>query len=230
MKIPSKAVYAAFKEKGIDHIYHANSVITSCQFLSSGSLLSRGTIARNGMHQTPQDSDEIDRKQGVWFDVFADSVDIHDRARRANIYGPVLFVLKSEIIREAYTGGVWVTKTNPTEWHGKKHDEKWFSSANELKNGLKKGEFQQMLVFRHCGGELPFRKHLKEILLDDPKQQSTKTNVDYYSMAFGALRLAITEGGLKVPIRKRKCRSGCMCKQYYSGNTARTTRMYFPKT
>lgn len=230
MKIPSKTVYAALKSKGVNHIYHANSVITSCQFLRNGALLSRGTIARKGMHQTPQDSDEIDKKQGVWFDVFADSVDIHDRAGRANVYGPVLFVLKVEIIKEAYTGGVWVTKTNPTEWHDKKHDEKWFSSAKELEKGFIRGEFQQMIVFRHCGGELPFKKHLVEILLDDPKQQSTKTKTDYYSMAFGALQLSITEGDLKTPIKKRKCRSGCKCKQYYSSDIERTTAMYFPRT
>ncbi|NOK09788.1 hypothetical protein [Corallococcus exercitus] len=229
MMISSKAVYAAFKDKGVEHIYHANSVITSCQFLRKGALLSRGIVARNGMHQTPQTSDTIDKEQSVWFDVFADSVDIHDRARRPNIYGPVLFVMKSEIIKEAYTGGVWVTKSNPTEWTGKKHDQKWFSSAKELKSDLKKGEFQQMLVFRHCGGELPFTKYLREILLDDPKLHSTKSNVNYYSMAFGALRLAVTEGGLSVPINKRKCRNGCKCKQEYARDTDHTTKMYFPK-
>jgi hypothetical protein len=136
--------------------------------------------------------------------------------------------MKAEIIKEAYTGGIWVTKTNPTEWQGKKHDEKWFSSAEELKSGLKKGQFQQMLVFRHCGGELPIRKYLQEVVLDDPDQKSPNVNIDYYSMAFGALRLAITEGGLKSKVIKRKCRNGCSCKQYYSGNKTRTKTMYFP--
>jgi hypothetical protein len=181
------------------------------------------------MYQTPQSSDAADQRQGVWFDVFADSVDIHERASRENAYGPVLFVLKTEIIRETYTGGVWVTKTNPIEWDDKTHEEKWFTSAQELKAKFRKGQFEQMIVFRHCGGELPIRKHLKALILDDPDRRTPISNIDYYSMAYGALRLSITEGGLDVLIQKRACKRGCMCKKRYARNMEQTKAMYFPK-
>ena len=114
MELSSKKVYKILKSKGIERIHHANSLITSCQFLCRGALLSRGTVKRSGLYQTVQRSDETDLKKGIWFDVFADSVDIHHRARRANVYGPVLFVLDVGVIARAYTGKVWVTKLNPT--------------------------------------------------------------------------------------------------------------------
>ncbi len=181
------------------------------------------------MCQTPQKSDEADRRMGVWFDVFADSVDIHGRASRANIYGPVLFVLKTEIIKEVYTGGVWVTKLNPTKWQGRDHDERWFASAKELSGSLVKGRFDQMIVFRHCGGELPIEKHLERLVLDDPDRRTGKSRIDYYSMAYGALQWSMTEGGMDVPIDKRKCRDGCVCVDDYASNAVRTKSMYLPK-
>jgi hypothetical protein len=210
MQIPSNILYKILVENGITEIYHANSVLTACQFLRAGALLSRGTVERRGMFQTPQSSDVIDRKHSVWFDVFVDSVDIHQRAGIFNAYGPALFVIDSAIIKETYTGGVWVTKMNPTKWSGLKHNEKWFTSAEDLRANFVKGRFDQMIVFRHCGGELPFGIHLKEVILDDPQFQ-TSLRTDIHSMARGALLLARTEGGIDVKIKRRKCSVGCKC-------------------
>jgi len=109
MEMSSKKVYNILTEKGVTQLHHANSVITACQFLREGSLISRGTVDRNGWFQTPQESDSIDKNLSLWFDVFVDTVDIHDRAKRKNVYGPVLFVLDVAIIKKAYTGCVWVT-------------------------------------------------------------------------------------------------------------------------
>src|SRR5436305_15178842 len=127
MDLPSRRVFEVLKENGIDFIHHANAVISSCQFLRHGALLSRGTVERRGFYQTEQSSDDLDKSFGLWFDVFTDSVDIHERANRRNLYGPVLFVLRSKIISKAYTGRIWVTKLNPTNWSGTKREERWFS-------------------------------------------------------------------------------------------------------
>src|SRR5580658_8730659 len=78
--------------KGVTEVHHANSVATTCQFLRNRTLISRGSIERKGLYQTPQVSDELDRRHGIWFDVFVDSVDIHARAGRQNVYGPALLV------------------------------------------------------------------------------------------------------------------------------------------
>lgn len=228
MEIPSKTVYDVLVDNGVDTLYHANSVISSCQFLRNGALLSRGTVARNGWYQTPQSSDKTDRSQGVWFDVFVDSVDIHQRAKRKNVYGPVTFVLDAKIVKRTYTGKVWVTKLNPTKWAGRKHEQRWFTSSDDLRKNFVKGKFDQMIVFRHCGGELPFRKYLKEVMLDDC-QLKTITKIDFYSMAYGALRLSITEGNLDIRIKKRRCPNVCKCVSEYSADKASTRKMYFPK-
>ena len=229
MEIASKRVFEVLQEKGVDTIYHANSVLTACQFLRNRSLMSRGTVFRKGLYQTSQISDRIDRKHGIWFDVFIDSVDIHDRARQANCYGPVLFVIDSELIKRTYTGRVWVTKLNPTKWKGKGHRERWFVFDNDLSNNFARGNFDQMIVFRHCGGELFFTKYLTEIILDDPELKTRGSRIDYYSMAYGALTLAITEGGLNIKIRKRRCPNGCKCLDDYRINLDRTREMFIPR-
>lgn len=227
MEIPSKQVYEVLKNKGVESIYHANSVITACRFLRSGSLMSRGTVERKGLYQTPQDSDLIDKKKGIWFDVFADPIDIHDRAKRANLYGPVLFVLDLEIISKSYAGKVWITKLNPMKWGHKQHNRKWFTSKKDLKDNFVYGEFDHMIVFRHCGGELPFKKYLRKIILDDPSLKS-RAGIDYYSMAYGAIRLAMTDGGINERITKRECRPSCQCKNYYGTNRQKTKELFVP--
>lgn len=229
MEIASKKVYEILSNKGVDKIYHANSVITSCQFLRKGSLLSRGTIERNKMFQTPQKTDTADKNYGIWFDLFVDSVDIHGRANRANAYGPVLFVLNSEIIKKAYTGKVWVTKLNPTKWSGKNHEKRWFTSEKDLEDNFVYGRFDQIIVFRHCGGELPISDYLEEIVLDDPGLPITPGFADFFSMAYGAVKLSITEGQMNVGVKKRSCSAGCTCRAEYQGDLARAKQMFIPR-
>ena len=178
-------------------------------------------MEHRGLSQTPQNSDKLDKRYSIWFDVFTDSVDIHRRARSENHYGPVLFVLDLRLIEQVYTGRVWVTKRNPTKWRGKARRERWFQSVEDLNNNFSYGSFDHMIVFRHCGGELPFRAFLKEIILDDPGMKTDK-GADLFSVAYGALRLAMTDSKFDIPIRKRKCASGCRCKRNYR-RTARTT-------
>ena len=139
MDLASARVCSALAAKGVDEIHHANSVITSCQFLRRGSLLSRGTIQRQSLYQSAQSSDRTDKKFGLWFDVFTDSVDIHARARRANVYGPVLFVLDAAIIAKAYTGRIWVTKKNPVKWGADTPADRWFQTVEDLEANLLRG-------------------------------------------------------------------------------------------
>lgn len=228
MDIPSAHVFEALSEKGVTQLHHANSVATACQFIRSCSLLSRGNVERLGLAQTPQESDKADRRYSIWFDVFFDSVDIHNRASRANVYGPVLFVFDINIINKNGTGRIWVTQKNPTKWEGKPDKDRWFQGKKDIDENFVKGRFDQMIVLRHCGGELPFGKHLKKIILDDPKQK-TNQDVDFYSMAVGALRLAMQDAGVDVPIKRRQCQEECECKNYWGGDNARLAAMFDPK-
>lgn len=159
MDTPSKHVFDVLSEKGVTELHHANSIATACQLVRNKSLMSRGTVERLGLTQTPQASDKIDRRYSVWFDVFLDSVDIHERARRANVYGPVLLVFDIALIDRNHTGRIWVTKLNPTKWEGKPDEDRWFQGKDDLKENFIKGQFDQMIVLRHCGGAIPSRKN-----------------------------------------------------------------------
>ncbi|NWE15416.1 hypothetical protein [Pseudomonas yamanorum] len=228
MDIPSKHVFEALSDKGVDKLHHSNSVATACQFLRSKSLLSRGTVERIGITQTPQASDDLDRRYSIWFDVFMDSVDIHSRARRANVYGPVLFVFDISLIDRNGTGRLWLTKLNPTKWSGKAEAKRWFQDKKDIEANFVFGQFDQMLVARHCGGELPFGSHLKKIVLDDPNYENND-GIDAYSMAVGALRLAMQDAGLNIPIERRACRQGCACRQYWKSDRKKLRLMFDPK-
>lgn len=228
MDIPSKHVYQVLDEKGVRTLHHSNSVLTACQFLRSKSLMSRGTVERLGIKQTEQSSDLLDKRYGIWFDVFADSVDIHARARRANAYGPVLFEFDSKIIERTYTGRIWVTKLNPTKWADRSDQQRWFQDKDDLEQNFVRGQFDQMVVLRHCGGELPFKSYLNKIVLDDPQQQ-TADGVDLYSSAHGALSLAMSDSGLDVPIERRVCTAGCQCTANYRANRARCREFFGTK-
>ncbi|MBT2970894.1 MAG: hypothetical protein B6D72_09980 [gamma proteobacterium symbiont of Ctena orbiculata] len=46
-------------------------------------------------------------------DIFTDSVDIHSRANREHSQGSVLLELDLEIVKNTYTGKVWISKSNP---------------------------------------------------------------------------------------------------------------------
>jgi hypothetical protein len=91
-----------------------------------------------------------------------------------------------------------------------------------------KGQFNQMLVLRHCGGALPFGTHLKRIVLDEPNQ-TTEDDVDVHSMAVGALRLAMQDAKLDVPIERRNCSRACACEEYWGEDEERVMQMFDPK-
>lgn len=133
------------------------------------------------------------------------------------------------LIACAYTGKLWITKLNPTKWHGKTHEERWFVSLEDLRDNFVMGRFDQMVVFRHCGGQLPVKRYLEQIVLDDPALMSRHSNIDYYSMAYGALKLAMTEGEVDVPVRKRTCGDRCRCKGEYARDRSWSNAMYVPK-
>jgi len=227
MDIPSAHVFEVLKNKGVTELHHANSVATACQFIRSRSLLSRGVVERLDITQTEQETDEADKRYSIWFDVFLDSFDIHDRARRANAYGPVLFVFDVNLLNRNGTGRIWVTKQNPMKWARKKDTERWFQGKQDLQENFVIGQFDQMIVLRHCGGALPFGRYLKKIILDDPDLE-TEDDVNIYSMSVGALRLAMQDTRIVVPIERRQCRAGCVCEGYWGENDERLFKMFNP--
>ena len=205
-------VYIILRAKGVDTLHHANTVTTSCTFLRLGCLASRGHVHDRRLPQTPQYSDEADKRLGIWYDVFMDGVDIHARGSIRNNYGPVLFMLSATILLNLPSGtDVLVTRRNPV--HGQCADkpaDRDFMSPQELLDCYQYGDFGQHVVPRTQDGFLPLDGSPLCLLLDDP-QCALYGGADAYSRSVQRLTCAANEGSLVVDIIRRQCRPWCRC-------------------
>lgn len=212
-------IYKILKGIGATNLYHANSVTTSCTFIEQGGLLSRDFVERNGLVQTAQDSDDIDKKYEIWDCIFLDHVDIHERGGKRkgpNQYGPVLFVFNLDILLHLPDRTeVCVTKINPINWDGLGPSERWLQNPKEVASKLNYGDFDKMLVIRTPTGKLPFPDMQAVICLDDP-QRSLDSGENAYTHAKSRLKEAAIPGGICPVVKKRICQNGCACTQKYA--------------
>ena len=229
MELPAKESLAILKEKGVTHLHHANSVVTACSFIRFNALLSRGEMERRGLPQSSQLSDATDRSLGVYHDIFLDTVDIHNRASKRNIYGTVLFRIGLDSILEHDFPPIWITRSNPMGWKSStKHADRWFQSTADLKKDFVKGRFDQMIVFRHVGGFLSLTKLLEDVMVDDP--QLKVGDFSYFDLSVGALQLARSYSkAFKAKIVRRECGAKCKCRTEYASNTNATKDMFIPR-
>lgn len=220
-------VLKVLQSRGVTAFYHANSVLTACTFLDAAALLSRGYVERHNLKQTPQGSDELDKKYGIWNDIFLDTVDIHDRARRKNHYGPVLFVLnvQSVLKDKKLEGTLRITRENPIHWSdGQKSQDRYFETVEDFANSFSYGDFGKHFTFRPESGKIPLVNHLNHILLDDP--QDSLGDAETFKTAMQALKAAAKRGAIKVEIRKRQCRDECKCLSNYTAERATQKAMF----
>ena len=205
-------VHTVLQRQGVTTLHHANTVTTSCSYLQIGGLASRGYVARNGLKQTGQYSDAADQKYGIWDDIFVDGVDIHERARIRNQYGPVLFELPVQVLQNLPAGTqVMVTKKNPVHWKdGEPQSDRYFENMAELQAGYRYGEFGQHIIVRAPDGFIPFGAGPVSIVLDDPQRPMSKGQ-DAFATAEAKLQAAATVGKVAIAVRKRQCRDGCRC-------------------
>lgn len=215
MELQSASVHRALREKGIDSLNHANTLQTSCLFLQHGKLLSRGAVKDRDLIQTAQHSDDLDKRYAIWHDVFLDSVDIHERGRARNVYGPVLFRFQLDLLLDEQIPNIWITRKNPTQWSvNDRAEDRYFTSVSEFSEHYSKGDFNSMFMLRNTGGTLKLIPYLKDIVLDAPKMSMGE--VDLYSHSVGALRLSAWQGGLtELEIVKRTCSRYCKCTDQY---------------
>jgi hypothetical protein len=213
---------------GIDYLYHANSVRTACTFLQCGGLLSRGAVEDRGLRQTWQKSDDTDKKFGVWYDIFLDDCDLHNRSNRINYYGPVLFVFNLDILLRPHLPKMRVTKSNPQDWNENQTERKrYFYDLHEIKNYYSYGTFAQILTLRQTKDILVFGDSLEKIILDDPGRELDRQ--DAFSQALQSLKAAAASGQVNVEINKRECRSVCECNTIYNEMKEKSfTRLFRP--
>ncbi|MBJ6146145.1 hypothetical protein [Hymenobacter sp. BT559] len=215
MELSSKDVVALMREKGVEYLYHANTVRTTCTFFRTGHLLARGSVHERSLDQTTQPSDRLDRKLGIWYDLFFDSCDIHARSSNYNKYGPVLLCFDLSLLEQDWAPTVWMTKDNPIRWStDTPSNERWFNSFEELQTRYDRYAFQQHCVLRNVGGSVRMLPYLKKIVLDNPKRaRPNAASVDRFSEAVGALNNALRAGGLfekGITFNNRPCTCGCV--------------------
>lgn len=210
-------VYDVAQNKGMLHLFHANSLATSVSLLRLNSLASRKHVESFGLAQTGQYTDNHDKSLGVWNDVFLDTVDIHRRASRRNNYGPVLFVFDSRIIFSA--SSVQITKTNPSKWQiNTPVEQRYFTSIAELAEDWHAGNFDQMITLQTPNGAIPLDRNFLSVIIDDPSPGDRRDT--YYIAAEEAIS-KLTDR----PITRRQCVSSCKCKENYQSNWI-TSKMF----
>lgn len=224
-------VYQVLKEINATHLYHANTVMTSCTFLEHAALLSRGYVEKHGLAQTNQPSDNIDKRYGIWNRLFVDHVDIHyrgGRVRGPNQYGPVLFVFSLDLLLTLPVGSdVLVTKSNPIHWNdSQSHGDRWYLAPKELAEAIAPGNFDKMLVIQTRDGKVDFPGKRAQIALDEP-QRKVSSGKDAYAYAAERLRQSAKAGGVTFFIEKHSCRQDCTCVEKYKGYSQRYFDMIF---
>jgi len=214
-------VLKVIERKGVDALYHANTVQTACTFLRQGRLMARGVVADRGLPQTTQQTDVLDKKYGLWCDIFLDGIDIHERARKRCFYGPVLFVLETKLLSQDTLSTVWITKKNPQSWSdGQVIADRYFGSLQELQRDYKKTDFGFSLVLRNIGGVVRLKPFLERIVLDNPHYADKTGGVQFFSQAVGALKASARSGGMgNITIEARSCAGTCQCQSQYKSMT-----------
>lgn len=215
MRLNNKELFELLSEKGIHHLYHANTVRTSRTFIEQGGLLSRGAVESKGLEQTPQSSDEIDKIFDVWNDVFLDTVDLHTYFNRQNYYGPVLFKLTTVFLNELDIE-IWVTKDNPINWNQEMTmEQKYFSSVAELRENWDSYARQRKMTTIKNNSEPILLNYVEEVIYDNPGVMNKETGLVFFNQGMADLKESLkVNPPFKNKFTTRTC-SGCFCRSNY---------------
>ena len=223
MELNSNEVLKVIERKGVIALHHANTVQTACTFLRQGRLMGRGVVADRRLSQTAQQTDELDKKYGIWNDVFLDGIDIHERARGRCFYGPVLFVFDVKLLAQDLISTVWVSRKNPQSWTDEQGlSDRYFNSVADLQHDYKKTKFDFSIMLRSVGGVVRLKPFLKEIILDALPYSHL------FNQALGALKASARSGGMtNLSINPRRCARTCQCPQQYKNMTKPVLEKFF---
>lgn len=211
--INNDVIKSILQSKKVTNLYHANTVSTAFTFLRYDGLLSREYVDKHGLFQTNQSSDQNDIAVGVYNDIFFDSVDIHERAKEYNVYGPVLFVYSLDVLNTISDGRIAITKSNPGYWQVNLPEcDRYFQTADELNREYFRGRFEQHLTIRNQNTPLSF-DYLEKIVLDNPF-----LNDDYILDIRNKMINILSHTGRHIDIEIRICTKECVkqCKKSYS--------------
>jgi len=170
--LSSKALYGMLKKKGVEYLYHANTVATSLTFIKAKCLLSRHQVNSDGLNQSYQKSDGHDKLHDVWDHIYVDGTDHHTIYSRSNFYGPVLFRFSVDILTSPAFKDIFIMKSNPYYWNKKMTlEDKFYLNIDDVNRDYMTGkrlDSQIMFTFRNPKRELKLNKFLHSIYIDEP--------------------------------------------------------------
>ncbi|MCR4789016.1 MAG: hypothetical protein K5888_10550 [Lachnospiraceae bacterium] len=165
------------------HLFHANSVRTSIDYIRRKELYSRAF--GEGGTQTVQNSDELDQRLMIYNDIFFDNSDTpHTCGLQTNPYGPIMFVFDVDILKKR---DIRIFKVNPVVFKDSintvKYPDLFFMTRDDIKDGLKERGTRMFLlnpqhhttVFNTA--ELPFGDHLKAIYIEKYDETGGRENM-----------------------------------------------------
>jgi len=225
--LSSNILFSILKEKGVEYLYHANTVLTSLTFIENQALLSRAYVTNNGLVQTPQKSDKEDKAYKIWDDVFLDGLDLHKKYLRPNDYGPVLFVIKLDLLLSQSIPTVLITKNNPWYWNlTDSLDDRYYSSIDDVNRDYLNGttiDSRIMFTFRMPETAIKLNKYLEFIGIDRPPiivELKSRRQKNIGDFALEKITEAAKKNGLgHIPIVHRHISGifdGCACYRNYT--------------
>jgi len=226
MNLDKKKLHTFFINRGITHLYHANTVGTALTYIGQNGLLSRGAVEQLELYQTHQRSDYKDRQLNIWHDVFLDTQDLHSYFGRENRYGPVLFRFSVDFLLRMKSE-VRITKDNPIRWRTNTPSvEKYFRSVAQIEREWDNFKTERrMITIRNNSKPILF-KYLDRVVLDEPF--IILNNLNLFKVAGRQLRSAIKETNLGIKVTKRVCPRNCYCQEnYYEKNDWDLKRLFF---
>ena len=154
------------------YLYHGNSVITSLSFILNKKLFSRKYGEDSAIPQIFQKSDDKDKEQDIYNDIFFDNSDISE----ANIcaYGLITFVFSAEKILQLGRE-IKITKENPIKIE--EINDMYFSGLSEIKKEIDEGkykfykQFNYHTTIKNCDYIELTNENLKYIIIENSRNQ-----------------------------------------------------------
>ena len=170
------------------------------------------------MFQTEQTSDKIDDEFGILDDIFLDGVDIHEKYGKANIYGPVLFVMKPELFLSV-DKPLKITTFNPLYWRNfPTWRSRYLMGTSEFK--LRYDDWQNqsasmMFTLNGCDKGIRLADFLEEIVVDVSGFTINEMSMGNYLKT--EIEKTLSANGLEqIPVHiRRHTRQRCACVANY---------------
>ena len=240
--IDKNDLYEILSKKGINNLFHANTISTSITFLNEKNLLSRKYVEDNNLFQTPQYTDNKDKRYGIWDDIFLDAIDIHTEFRRPNNYGPFLFSFDLDILKSDLVKTIRITKVNPSKWDKYPlENDRYYSDLNQFDDNYRKGnklkDVGSMFILKDINGKLPLLPYSNRFILDNPNlvvnyNNEKKVLADILTEKIDSILLANNFGDVTKELRHKHNFFNCTCWPKYNSfllyNFSELKRLFHP--